>query len=153
MRTVHGDLIDLVKAGEFQVIAHGCNCFCSMGRGIALAIRQNFPEAALADKLTVKGDKGKLGTCTFAAVEVGAHAFTVVNAYTQYHWDGDGVEVLVQYDAVRSCMEWIKANHTGKIIGLPKIGAGLARGDWLSISEIIEEVLAGEDVTIVNFSQ
>ncbi len=48
-------------------------------------------------------------------------------------------------------MEWIKANHSGKRIGLPKIGAGLARGDWEVISGIIEEVLAGEDVTLVEF--
>lgn len=45
MNIVHGDLIQLALAGQFDVIIHGCNCFCTMGAGIAKAIRQEFPEA------------------------------------------------------------------------------------------------------------
>ena len=32
---VDGDLIKLAKQGRFDVIVHGCNCFCQMGAGIA----------------------------------------------------------------------------------------------------------------------
>ena len=46
-------------------------------------------------------------------------------------------------------MRWIKQKYTGKRIGLPKIGAGLAGGDWNVIQKIIEEELPGENVTIV----
>jgi hypothetical protein len=48
-------------------------------------------------------------------------------------------------------MRKIKNIFNGLRIGLPKIGAGLAGGDWKLISGIIEEELNGEDVTIVNF--
>jgi O-acetyl-ADP-ribose deacetylase (regulator of RNase III) len=46
-------------------------------------------------------------------------------------------------------MKWAKQEFTGKKIGLPLIGAGLAGGDWTIIEKIIEEELEGEDVTVV----
>ncbi len=48
-------------------------------------------------------------------------------------------------------MGWIKKHYPGRRIGLPKIGAGLAGGDWPTIAAIIEEELAGEDVTLVEY--
>ena len=147
MKTVTGDLIKLAQAGKFDVIAHGCNCMCAMGAGIAVPIRNAWPEAYAADCQTEKGDRNKLGTCTQAVVQQGE--LTVVNAYAQFDYRGKGVKV--DYDAVASCMAWIKANHSGKSIGLPMIGAGLAGGDWAKIEAIIARELDGEDVTIVEF--
>jgi O-acetyl-ADP-ribose deacetylase (regulator of RNase III) len=46
-------------------------------------------------------------------------------------------------------MKLLKKDFSGKRIGLPQIGAGLAGGDWNIISKIIEDELKGEDVTIV----
>lgn len=151
MKEVVGDLLVLAEQGEFDVIAHGCNCMCTMGRGIALTIKRKWPEVYEADLTTVKGDRGKLGTCTSAVVERLDFKVTVVNAYTQYNYTG--AKVLVEYDAVRSCLKWIKDNYAGSRIGLPLIGAGLAGGDWDLISKMIEEELAGEDVTIVHFKK
>lgn len=145
MKTVSGDLIAMAHAGEFDVIVHGCNCFCSMGAGIAKGIAKAFPEALAADEATEAGDWVKLGTCTFAKIG----ELMVVNAYTQYDYQGQGV--LVDYEAVRSCMRWIRKSFCGLRIGLPKIGSGLAGGDWERISAIIAEELAGEDVTVVEF--
>jgi len=48
-------------------------------------------------------------------------------------------------------MKWIKEHFEGKRIGRPKIGAGLAGGDWGRISQIIDEKLTGEDVTLVEY--
>lgn len=148
MKTAKGDLIALAEAGAFDVIAHGCNCMCTMGAGIAVAVRKTWPEAYAADHAIVKGDRTKLGTCTFASVQDGA--LTVVNAYTPFDYKGRGVKV--SYDAVASCMVWIKEHHSGRRIGLPMIGAGLAGGDWLRIEAIIATELADEDVTIVEFA-
>lgn len=39
---VNGDLIKLAKRGEFDVIGHGCNCFCTMGAGIAPQMAEAF---------------------------------------------------------------------------------------------------------------
>jgi O-acetyl-ADP-ribose deacetylase (regulator of RNase III) len=150
MTTIPGDLIQLAKNGEFDLIVHGCNCFGTMGAGIAKGIKATFPAAYAADLATARGGRAKLGSCSAADVEPNGGRLFVVNAYTQYDYRGSGPKV--DYDAVRSCFRWIKEQHSGKRIGLPKIGAGLAGGDWERIAEIIEEELAGEDVTIVKFS-
>ncbi len=46
-------------------------------------------------------------------------------------------------------MKCLKERYSGQRLGLSKIGAGLAGGDWEIISQIIDEELAGEDVTLV----
>lgn len=151
MKVVKGNLIKLAARGEFDVIAHGCNCFCAMGAGIARDIKSEFSAAFEADQRTVKGDRGKMGTCSVAHCVVGDVTVVVVNAYTQYHWAGEGV--LADYPSIRSCMRFIKERFAGKRIGLPRIGAGLARGDWDTIVGIIQDELGHEDVTIVEFAQ
>jgi O-acetyl-ADP-ribose deacetylase (regulator of RNase III) len=150
MKSIPGDLIHLAKSGEFDLIVHGCNCFCTMGAGIAKGIKAAFPAAFEADLATARGDRTKLGTCTFAEIDRDGTVLIVANAYTQFDYRGIGPKV--DYDAVRSCIRWIQQRHSGKRIGIPKIGAGLAGGDWARIAAILEEELAGEDVTLVQFS-
>ncbi len=147
MKIVKGDLVSLALAGEFEVIIHGCNCFCTMGAGIARAIKENFPEAFAADCLTAEGDRGKLGTFSSAFICRNNLELTIVNAYTQFHWGGPGIKV--DYEALRSIIQSIKQSYHGKRIGYPKIGAGLAGGDWQIIAPIIDEELNGEDHTLV----
>ena len=149
MKTISGDLIQLAKDGQFDLIVHGCNCFCTMGAGIAKAVKNVFPAAFQADLATQRGDKSKLGTCSFAEIAGNSSSLIVVNAYTQFDWRGRGPKV--DYTALRSCMVWIKKHFPGRKIGLPKIGAGLAGGDWPTIAAIIAQELAGEDLTMVEF--
>ena len=150
MKTVRGDLLKLALDGHFDVIVHGCNCQCVMGAGIALAIRNTFPEAFVADCATVKGDRNKMGEISVASVERSGRSLVIVNGYTQFHWRGRGV--LVDYEAVRSVMRQVKASFPGKRIGYPKIGAGLAGGDWVQIAAIVDEELDGEDHAFVEYA-
>jgi len=150
MEIVKGDLIKLALDGKFDVVVHGCNCFCTMGAGIAKQIKHKFPEAYEEDLKTAKGDKKKLGTISYAIIERNGFTFTVVNGYTQYNWRGRGI--LVDYDAIRSVFNNVKSLYSGMRIGYPKIGAGLAGGDWELISTIVDEELAGEDHTVVEYS-
>jgi len=145
MKTITGDLIK--QANEFDIIVHGCNCFCTMGAGIAKQIKDNFNEAHLVDIQTQYGDKNKLGTITYTKNTKPI----IVNAYSQYKYTRD--EVDVDYEAIRSCMKEIKNKFSGKKIGMPLIGCGLAGGAWSIISEIIEEELENEDITIVKWDK
>ncbi|ABC29080.1 predicted phosphatase [Hahella chejuensis KCTC 2396] len=150
MKTIEGDLLALAQAGHFDVIIHGCNCQCRMGRGIALSIKNTFPDAYKADLKTKKGAQEKLGTYSYAEITSNDASFTVVNAYTQFHWRGEGD--LADYEAIRSVMRKIKTDFSGKRIGYPLIGAGLAGGNWERIAAIIGEELQGEDHTLVKWN-
>jgi len=151
MKVIRGDLVKLALAGRFDVIVHGCNCQCAMGAGIAKTIKQVFPEAYKADLATAKGSRAKLGSLSVAAVERKGRTLIIVNGYTQFHWRGSGVRM--DYDAVRSVMRRVKDSYSGRTIGYPKIGAGLAKGDWSMIAAIVDEELAGEDHTLVEYER
>ncbi len=144
---ITGDLIELAQAGEFDVIVHGCNCMCTMKRGIAKQISETFPQAAIADAQTEKGGRDKLGTYT----SVTAGNLVIVNAYTQFHWRGKGV--LADYDAIKNVFTQIARDFPDKRIGYPKIGAGLAKGDWEVIYPIICQALSACNHTLVEFEQ
>lgn len=150
MKVVKGDLLSLALDGNFDVIIHGANCQCTMGAGIAKAIRASFPEAYQADLATSKGDRAKLGTISHATVERDGHTITVVNAYTQLHYRGRGCKV--DYDAIRTAVRAVRQSFGGKRIGYPRIGAGLGGGDWTTISAILDEELDGEDHTLVELA-
>jgi O-acetyl-ADP-ribose deacetylase (regulator of RNase III) len=142
-KVVIGDLVEMAKQGQFDVIVHGCNCHCTMGAGIAKIIKKEWPAAYQADLATKKGDRSKLGTYSMATVD----GLTIVNLYTQYNYTRDKVDV--EYEALETGLKKIKEEFSGQRIGLPMIGAGLAGGNWGLIKEIIGDCLHGEDATVV----
>jgi len=146
VKFIDGDLVK--QSSEFDVIAHGANCFCTMGSGIAPQIKHKFPEAYAVDCATVKGDEAKLGTITHTVEQ---NEPIVVNIYSQYGFSRQHGKMDLDYDALRSGLRLMKQKFSGKTFGLPKIGAGLAGGDWDVIIKIIEEEMRGEYVTIVNW--
>ncbi|MDM1246513.1 macro domain-containing protein [Acinetobacter sp. R933-2] len=147
MKQQFGDLLVLAEQGQFDVIVHGCNCFCTMGAGIAKAIKEKFPEAYQADLQTVSGDRGKLGTYSQAKIQREGVEFVIINAYTQFNWRGRGIKA--DYAAIEQVFKSIKSEFSGLRIAYPLIGAGLAGGDWAVISKIIDHELHGEAHTLV----
>lgn len=149
MKEVTGDLLVLALQGKFDVIVHGCNCFCNMGAGIAKTIKKQFPEAYAADQETLPADHAKLGSYSQASIVRGDTRFIIVNAYTQYDWRGNSVKA--DYAAIRKVFASLRHDFAGLRIAYPLIGAGLARGDWDQIAAIIDAELAGMDHTLVRF--
>ena len=145
-----GNLLDLAEAGEFDIVVQGCNCFNTMGGGIAREIRERYPMAATVDNETLKGDYNKLGNYTTAFTG----KFLIVNAYTQYNMSR-GTDVF-EYTAFQLILEKLTYAFPGKRIGLPYIGMGLAGGDQNTIIPMIEWfaeriALEGGSVTLVEF--
>lgn len=149
MKECTGDLLILALQGEFDVIVHGCNCFCNMGAGIAKSIKKQFPEAYAADQTTLPADHAKLGSYSQARIQRGDRQFVILNAYTQFDWRGQGVKA--DYAAIRKAFAAIRKEFDGLRIAYPLIGAGLAGGDWATIAAIIDEELDGMDHTLVRF--
>ena len=146
IKNIDGDLVR--DADQYDVILHGCNCFNTMGSGIALQMKTKFPQAYAVDCLTKAGDKSKLGTISYTTDTTPI----VVNCYTQYDFKGRRVGIMdCDYNAIKTALQAVKKEFTGKKIGMPKIGSQLAGGDWNVIVRIVEEVLEGEDLTIVTY--
>ena len=151
LKHTEGNLLDLAESGEFDIIVQGCNCFNTMGGGIAREIRERYPVAAIVDNETLKGDYNKLGNYTTAFTG----KFLIVNAYTQYNMS-QGTDVF-EYAAFQLILEKLSFVYPGKRFGLPYIGMGLAGGDKDIIIPMIEmfaERISAEGgtVTLVEFS-
>ena len=146
-KEVEGDLIALAKKGNFEVITHGCNCFCRMGKGIAPLMAKAFAcdEYKLeSDKF--KGDMNKLGQIDYNLFD---NTVYVVNSYSQYDYNASGKPL--DYEALTLCLRKINHRFRGMKIGLPQIGCGLAGGDWAIVKKMIQKELVNCDVTVVIF--
>jgi O-acetyl-ADP-ribose deacetylase (regulator of RNase III) len=163
MKIIHGNLITLAEQGKFQIIVHGCNCFNTMGGGIARQLADKYPEVKEIDSRTISGDREKLGRCTMVKINTGQVNFTVVNAYTQYEMSN--TKDVFEYNSFEEFLfrfSQILPNYTQGVlrkvnVGFPKIGAGLAGGDWGRIFKMIEkfsdEVKSYANVGVVIYNQ
>lgn len=147
MNIVYGDAIQALKNKEIEVLVHGCNCFCTMGKGVAKIIKEKYPEVYKADCNTNYGDFNKLGTIDTVYCIDGS---IIINAYTQYKYCSH--KPMLDYDALRLCLRKINQNYILKTrkIGLPKIGCGLAGGEWDLVKLIIEEELPNCTIYVYN---
>ena len=155
LKHVKGNLLDLAERGDFDVIVQGCNCFNTMGGGIAREIAERYPMAAAMDMETTPGDYTKLGNWTVGLNDLTDRKFLIINAYTQYNMS-QGTDVF-EYTAFQLILEKLVHAYGDKRIGLPYIGMGLAGGDPEYIMPMIEmfaqQVSAqGGSVTLVEFS-
>jgi O-acetyl-ADP-ribose deacetylase (regulator of RNase III) len=167
---IEGDLIQLALQGSFDVIVHGCNCFCLQKAGIAAVMSKTFH----TDRFEMEHytGHGKLGTIDFETVVIGKNTnwllskyknnadepeIIVVNAYTQYQPGAN-----LDYEALTLCLRKINHEFKGKHIGLPQIGCGIAGGVWdkyhtpqeelyRDVRTIIQQELKDCKVTVVKF--
>lgn len=153
MNIITGDLLDLAGNGDFDVIVHGCNTKGVMGAGIAKQIATRYPEALIADRGSLYLPN-RLGSFTVAEVKNRwGEDLLIVNAYTQEDFRRTHGNINADYNAITKVFGAIAECFGTKRIGYPKIGAGLARGNWSIISTIIDEQLCGVDHTCVQYDQ
>ena len=146
----NGDIFD----SPAEIIVHSCNCFCTMGAGIAKEIKKRYPRAYEVDCMTKKGDRSKLGQFSFALSNKDQKK-TVINLYSQYLF-GRGKQ-FVDYDAffhaLENFREWlIKMQYNNQIVGIPYgISCNNAGGNWGKILSIIKYVFGapGEMIKVI----
>jgi len=139
-----GDLINLANKGHFDVIVHGCNCFCAMGSGIARQVADQIPGAWEADLVTHAGDYNKLGNYSkFTVVTDSLTKYTVINAYTQYTIRQGSASVF-EYCAFDLILQKLAHEFRGARFGFPAIGMDRAGGDRATILRSLER-FAGFD--------
>jgi O-acetyl-ADP-ribose deacetylase (regulator of RNase III) len=145
-KEIEGDLIELGLNNQFDVITHGCNCFCTMKSGIAPLMAKAFGcDKFKLEKASYKGSINKLGQID------GQYNrklnLTVLNSYTQYNYGKnhiDGVANPLDYEALALCLRKINHSFKGLRVGLPKIG-----GNWGKVKSLIQSELKDCDVTVV----
>jgi O-acetyl-ADP-ribose deacetylase (regulator of RNase III) len=130
---IEGDLLNT----EIRHIIHGCNSHGVMGSGVAKAIRDKYPQA-YRDYNDVYNNRGlDLGDIIASVQDDGK---IILNAITQKDFGRAAGNVYVSYWAIAEVFRKIEQWDVGTV-AMPKIGAGLANGDWNVIEAIIENTL------------
>lgn len=148
---ITGNIVELFKSGHN--VAHGCNCFHSMGAGVAGQLAKYYPPILAIDKAdTLLGDSYKLGTYTKATKihGPGDNEVYCFNLYTQYE-PGPNLD----YGALVNCMielnEWGSNKIVPPYIYMPRIGCGIAGGDWEKVKVLIDMFTPNLKVVIVDW--
>jgi len=143
-RYIKGDITET----ELKYIAHGCNCMNKMGSGVAKALYEKFPEVkeryhSYMEWILERGDEplGKVAS-------VWSKDKQIYNCFTQKNYGYDGKK-YVNYAAIVKCFSSlveVKHRFDGPI-AIPKIGCGLAGGDWNIVEQLINDTV-GDDLEI-----
>jgi O-acetyl-ADP-ribose deacetylase (regulator of RNase III) len=157
---VKGNLIDLAVQGKYKGIAHGCNCQCVMGAGIAPQIASVWPDVREQDNLTLSGDSSKLGYYTMS--KDSTLDMKIFNLYTQEGFGGKSTgQPDVNYRAIKECFIALNKfyvdyernrEYDERLFGIPQIGAGLAGGHWEAIELIINMVTPNLPIELVLYN-
>lgn len=136
---IKGDLRDT----DCLLIAHGVNCQNVMGSGVAKALFDKWPKVKYAYHDYFEefncGEDGEKFLGDIDTIQIHRGGPVIVNCFTQQHFGNDGKRYL-SYDALYKCMENLKdacEYYQVNEVAMPKIGCGLAGGNWEIVKEII----------------
>lgn len=151
-----GDATVPIVDDHIVVIAHICNNVGAWGNGFEVLLGKAYPQAKrefleyskkhYADYL--------LGEVLWTKI---SNSLRIANMFAQNGLRSRTNPVPLQMYELRTCLETVfrLACVNNAVVQMPKIGAGLAGGNWTEIYNLIEEVQAeyGIDVYILERSK
>ena len=149
IQIIKGDATEPIK--KPAIIAHICNTAGRWGRGFVVPLGEKYPMAKSAYLSLPEYTLGKI-----QVINCG-NDIVVVNMIAQYGiFPMNGIPPI-RYDAVRQCLIKVhnKALLECRSVHMPKIGSGLAGGDWKTIYKIIQDIFDtfGVDVYIYEYKE
>lgn len=149
---VTGDATDPIGEGP-KVIAHVCNDVGKWGAGFTGAISKRWAEP---ERRFREFDARMLGTCE--TVEVGPGLY-VENMYAQHgvRRPGSRAQAPIRYNALAKCLREcaVDAEIYGTLsayviasVHMPRIGCGLAGGEWSKVEALIKETLCFRGLSV-----
>ncbi|HEX5323684.1 MAG TPA: macro domain-containing protein [Capsulimonadaceae bacterium] len=150
LRYVTGDATAPLGQGP-RIIAHICNDIGGWGKGFVGALSRKWrePEAAYRRWYRSQGIEQPftLGQVQFVSV---AQDLWVGNIIGQHGIGRPGGAAPVRYEAIREGLARVAgfARENNASVHMPRIGAGLAGGDWSVIQEIIRDELLDKGIAV-----
>lgn len=121
------------------VILHGVNCMGVMGAGVALDIKQKWPESFEQYKKVC--DKAGSFDDLMGTIDVfRKDDLIIVSCFTQKRY---GKTAFASYDAIESCLNHVVSRVllTGHEVHFPAIGCGHGKLNWRVVEQIIENCI------------
>lgn len=138
LKYIEGDATKPQAEGQ-KIIFHICNNIGAWGAGFVIAVSKKYPSARIAYKALSFNKSLTLGYTQFVHVD---EDVIIANMIAQdgindgrNGWMGD----LIDYESLDKCLEEVfkYAKDNGASLHAPKIGSGLAGGDWPTIERLL----------------
>ena len=134
---INGNLVD----SNINIMVHQCNCFATMGSGIASQIASKYPEVKEADSKYCHDNGSRNIFGTLLALKLHDERYCV-NFYSQFRYGRERRHT--DYGAFKACLDNLAARLNNSpsflTVGFPfNIGCGLAGGDWSVILPMIQQ--------------
>ena len=137
MIEIKDDLFNHAEANS--IIVHGVNCIGKWGAGFVVPLGKKFPESRKAFYRKHYKEGWKLNDCQI----VKDNNVYIANCATQHDIYGyKKGKIDADYKAIALCLKKVIdfSNKNKLQIIMPKIGCGLAGGNWSVVSKIIAEL-------------
>lgn len=144
-----GDATKPQAAGN-KIIAHVCNDIGAWGKGFVRAVSKlsTAPERAFREWFAGRESNDfALGAVQFVTV---SPEIKVANMIGQHGIRTKNGVPPIRYEAVETALQTVgkKAASENASVHLPRIGCGLAGGEWSEIEPIIERQICALDVLV-----
>jgi O-acetyl-ADP-ribose deacetylase (regulator of RNase III) len=162
---IEGDATDPAGLGPF-IIAHVCNDIGGWGRGFVLALGRRHPGAERAYKLWARARRLDGNACPeekihpdmppfelgwIQMVQVIPNRVFVANMIAQHDivTTPEGIPPI-RYEALGRCLATLseEAQGLGASVHMPRIGCGLAGGEWHMVEGLIRQTLIADGVPV-----
>lgn len=155
------------QGGGPKIIAHVCNDMGGWGRGFVLQLSRRWPLSEEAYRFWYRSPRQDLSVHTTYAIPGADHqrldgeswegefalgntqlvavepTIFIANMIAQRGYKTVTGQIPLRYDALRGCLSKLakKAAQLTATVHMPRIGTGLAGGNWNEIEPIIQEEL------------
>ena len=138
------------QAKGIKIIGHVCNDVGGWGKGFVLAISRRWEQPEVEYRAWyAAGNRGgfELGAVQFVQVEP---CVWVANMIGQRGIKRGSSGPPIRYEALATCLQQlaVKARELRASVHVPRIGCGLAGGEWSKVEPLIEEHLGGAGVAV-----
>ena len=151
IKYVIGDAANPTDPGR-RIIAHVCNDINRWGKGFVMMLSAKWPKAKESYHDWFKGGKPKLGDVQFVGVDANTVIANMIGQEGIHPKKVNGKEIPpIRYKALEQCLRFV--SDSAKKLGIPsvhmpRIGCGLAGGEWSRVENIINSTLIKDGVSV-----
>jgi len=140
---IKGSILDAKQ----KYIAHGVNCQNKMDSEVAKVLFKKYPDTKKHYHLSHEEFPKDDASFFLGSIDYGhdSEKVTILNCWTQINYGYDGKK-YVSYDAIYDVFKQL-CDMRIKEVAIPKIGCGLAGGNWNIVKQIIDDA-TGDDLDV-----
>jgi O-acetyl-ADP-ribose deacetylase (regulator of RNase III) len=150
LRYVIGDATQPQGEGT-KILVHVCNDIGAWGRGFVLPLAKRFPETERAYRAWAAGTTDlpfALGQVQFVQVLPTLEVANLIGQHDIARKNRPTDQPPVRYEAIRTGLARVRerSEQHQATLHMPRIGAGVAGGDWTVIERLIRDELVAHGI-------